>query len=198
MPTLRAFVGVPLDAAVAARLCAVRDEFAGGTVRWIPAENLHLTLKFLGDVEEARVFSIRAALRDALTDDTGFGIAASGVGVFPDSRRPRVLWVGLASPELARLAGRVERALEPLGFERSSAPFRPHVTIGRWHRTKSRSDGLRAELARWREHSFGEFRIDAVTLFRSTLRPEGAVYDPLEVFPLDAAATPRTVAEIHR
>lgn len=198
MPTLRAFVGVPVDAAVAARMCAVRDGIAVGTVRWIPAENLHLTLKFLGDVEEARVSSIRAAVRDALTDNTRFFVTARGLGVFPDSRRPRVLWVGLASPELARLAGQVERALEPLGFERAAAPFRPHVTIGRWRRPESRGDRLRGELARWRDHEFGEFRIDAATLFRSTLRPEGAVYDPLEIFPLDAAATPRTVAGIQR
>ncbi len=195
---MRAFVGVPVDAAVAARMCAVRDEIAVGTVRWIPAENLHLTLKFLGDVEEVRVSSIRAAVRDALADNTRFLVTARGLGVFPDSRRPRVLWVGLASPELARLAGRVERALGPLGFERATAPLQPHVTIGRWRRPESRSDRLRGELARWRDHEFGEFWVDAATLFRSTLRPEGAVYDPLEVFPLDAAATPRTVAGIRR
>lgn len=183
---------------MAARMCAVRDEIAVGTVRWIPAENLHLTLKFLGDVEEARVPSIRAAVRDALMDNTRFRVTASGLGVFPDSRRPRVLWVGLASPELARLAGQVERALEPLGFGRTASPFRPHVTIGRWRRPESRDERLRGELARWRDHEFGEFRIDAATLFRSTLGPSGAVYDPLEVFPLDAAPTPRTVAGIQR
>ena len=80
MPTLRAFVGVPVDAAVAARMCAVRDGIAVGTVRWIPAENLHLTLKFLGDVEEARVSSIRAAVREALTDNTRFLVTARGLG----------------------------------------------------------------------------------------------------------------------
>ena len=93
----------------------------------------------------------------------------------------------------AGVAGRVERALEPLGVERAATGFRPHVTIGRWRRPEPRGADLREELARWRDHEFGKFRIHAVTLFRSTLRPAGALYSPLAVFPLDAAAGPPTV-----
>ncbi len=180
---------------MAARICAVRSEFGGGTVRWVPAENLHLTLKFLGNIEEVQVAPIRSALREALADTVGFRVTARGVGVFPASRRPQVLWIGLASPEIGRVAGRVERALEPLGVERAATGFRPHVTIGRWRRPEPRGADLREELARWRDHEFGKFRIHAVTLFRSTLRPAGALYSPLAVFPLDAAASPPTVAE---
>ena len=178
-------MGIPVSAAVAARIAALRDEFGGGAVRWTPAENLHLTLKFLGDVDEARVGSMRAALRDVLSGISGFCARVKGLGVFPDARRPRVLWAGLAAADLARTAGSVERALEPLGVEREKARFRPHVTIGRWRRPEPGGAGLREDLARWRDREFGEFRIDAVTLFRSTLRPAGAVYDALEVFPLD-------------
>lgn len=185
MRTLRVFVGVPVDAAVAARISAVRTDFGAGAVRWIPTENYHLTLKFLGDVEEPRIAAIRAALRETLVGTACFRVTARGLGVFPDARRPRVLWVGLAAPELTRVAGRVERGLEALGFERATAPFRPHVTIGRWRRGGSGGVPVREELPRWRDHDFGEFAVDAATLFRSTLRPDGAVYDPLEVFPLD-------------
>ena len=184
MPTLRAFVGVPVGPALVRRMSAVRAEFGDRAVRWIPAPNLHLTLKFLGDVEEAQVVSIRAALRDALSDITAFRVAARSLGVFPDARRPRVLWVGLSAPELALVARRVNRAVEPFGIERATAPFRPHATIGRWRRPDPGSGRLQDDLARWRDHQFGEFGIDDVTLFQSTLRPGGAVYSALEVFPL--------------
>lgn len=191
MSTLRVFVGVPVGAAVAARISAVRNEFGGEAVRWVPAENLHLTLKFLGDVEEAQVVSIRSALREALAGTAGFGVTARGLGVFPDARRPRVLWIGLAAPELAQVAGQVDRALEPLGVERAATRFRPHATIGRWRRPEPPGVSLREELTRWRDREFGEFRMDAVTLFRSTLRPAGATYSPLEVFRLEAAGVVR-------
>lgn len=184
---MRAFVGVPVEKAVAARIHAVRTAFGDGAVRWIPAENLHLTLKFLGNVEEAQVASIRLALREALAGAAGFPVVARGLGVFPDARRPRVLWAGLAALELVRIAGRVERALEPLGVERATTRFRPHATIGRWRRPELRDKDLREELARWRDHEFGTFRIDEVTLFRSVLQPAGAVYTALEVFPLEPA-----------
>ena len=191
MSTLRVFVGVPVGAAVAARISAVRNEFGGEAVRWVPAENLHLTLKFLGDVEEAQVVSIRSALREALAGTAGFGVTARGLGVFPNARRPRVLWIGLAAPELAQVAGQVDRALEPLGVERASTRFRPHATIGRWRRPEPGAVRLGEELTRWCDREFGEFRMDAVTLFRSTLRPAGATYSPLEVFRLEAAGVVR-------
>ena len=191
MSTLRVFVGVPVGAAVAERISAVRNEFGGEAVRWAPAENLHLTLKFLGDVEEAQVVAIRSALREALAGTAGFGVTARGLGVFPNARRPRVLWIGLAAPELAQVAGRVDRALEPLGVERAATRFRPHATIGRWRRPEPPGVSLREELTRWRDREFGEFRMDAVTLFQSTLRPAGATYSPLEVFRLEAAGVVR-------
>ena len=191
MSTLRVFVGVPVGAAVAERISAVRNEFGGEAVRWAPAENLHLTLKFLGDVEEAQVVAIRSALREALAGTAGFGVTARGLGVFPNARRPRVLWIGLAAPELAQVAGRVDRALEPLGVERAATRFRPHATIGRWRRPEPGAVRLGEELTRWRDREFGEFRMDAVTLFRSTLRPAGATYSPLEVFRLEAAGVVR-------
>jgi len=170
-------------------MSAVRAECGDKAVRWIPAPHLHLTLKFLGDVEEAQVAAIRAALRDALLNINGFPVAARGLGVFPDTRRPRVLWVGLSAPELGLVARRVNQAVEPFGVEQATARFRPHATIARWRRPEPRAGHLRDGLARWRDHRFGEFRIDEVTLFQSTLRPGGAVYSALDVFPLAAAGS---------
>ncbi len=182
--TLRAFVGVPLGAAVVRAWTTVRPGFEGGAVRWVPEQNLHLTLKFLGNIEETRVAAIGPALREALADTEGFVATARGLGVFPDAGGPRVLWIGLTAPALTAVARGVDRALAPFGVEQSETPFRPHVTVGRWRRPAPRDPRLRATLARWRDHEFGQFPVDEVTLFRSTLRSAGAIYSPLEVFPL--------------
>lgn len=182
--TLRAFVGVPVGAAVVRAWTTLRPGFEGGTVRWVPEENLHLTLKFLGDIEETRVAAIGSALREALSGTEGFVATARGLGVFPDAGRPRVLWIGLAAPALTALARGVDQALAPFGVEPSTTPFRPHVTVGRWRRPAPRELRLRQALARWRDHEFGRFRVDEVTLFRSTLRPGGAIHSPLGRFPL--------------
>ena len=195
MPTLRAFVGVPVGSALGRQMSAVRAEFSDRTVRWVPPQNLHLTLKFLGNVEEAQVASIRAALRNALSDTGGFRVAATGLGVFPDARRPRVLWVGLTAPELPQVAGRVDQAVEPFGAESATTRFWPHATIGRWRGPETGGRRLQDELARWQDRWFGVFRIDEVTLFRSTLQPAGAVYSALEVFPLKADESRRASHE---
>ncbi|MDE0027861.1 MAG: RNA 2',3'-cyclic phosphodiesterase [Deltaproteobacteria bacterium] len=182
--TLRAFVGVPVGAAVVRAWTTVRPGFEGGSVRWVPEENLHLTLKFLGDIEETRVAAIGSALREALSDTEGFVATARGLGVFPDAARPRVLWIGLDAPALTALACGVDRALAPFGVAPSATPFRPHVTVGRWRHPAPRDPRLRQALARWRDHEFGHVPVGEVTLFRSTLRPGGAIYSPLGIFPL--------------
>ena len=182
--TLRAFVGVPVGAAVVRAWTVARSGFEGAAIRWVPDENLHLTLKFLGNIEETRVAAIGSALREALSGTEGFVAAARGLGVFPDAARPRVLWIGLDAAPLTAMARNVDRALAPFGVEQSAAPFRPHVTVGRWRRPAPRDPRLRPALTRWRDHEFGRFPVDEVTLFRSTLRPAGAIYSPLGVFPL--------------
>jgi len=156
----------------------------------VPDENLHVTLKFLGNIEETRVAAIGSALGEALSGTEGFAATARGLGVFPDANRPRVLWIGLDAPPLTAMARGVERALAPFGVEQPATPFRPHVTVGRWRRPAPRDPRRRPALARWRDHEFGKFPVDEVTLFRSTLRSAGAIYSPLEVFPLKPGGNP--------
>jgi RNA 2',3'-cyclic 3'-phosphodiesterase len=149
-------------------------------VRWIPLNNLHVTLKFLGDIDEAKVDPIAQALRDHLRPFSRFIISAKGLGVFPDLKRPRVLWVGLEAQRLAVLASTVEKALEPLGFSPEKRGFQPHLTIGRWRESEKPSAKFGEELARWKNHEFGQSEIKVVILFQSMLKPEGAIHRPLK------------------
>lgn len=153
-------------------------------LRWIPAENLHFTLKFLGAVDEASIEIIANALDQVLRPFPRFTINAKGLGVFPHLRRARVLWVGLEGSSLQELASRVETTLEPLGFAYETTAFAPHLTIGRWRQYTSSPATLAQELERWKGYEFGQSPVQQVILFQSVLDRHGAVYHPLKVFPL--------------
>lgn len=186
LTVIRAFVGVRIDPDMAQRISAVQSQLKRSLagVRWVGRENLHFTLKFLGPVKEEKVVPIMNALEQALRAMPRFSIVGRGIGVFPDIRRARVLWVGLEGKALGSLAMEVEKALEPIGFTREKREFRPHLTIGRWRSFDGRSDLLRQEIERWKGHDFGESWVEEVVFFQSVLKAEGAVYSPLEVIPL--------------
>ncbi|HYK82519.1 MAG TPA: RNA 2',3'-cyclic phosphodiesterase [Gemmatimonadales bacterium] len=146
-------------------------------VRWAPAEGMHLTLKFLGDVEEAREAEMRAALTRAASGTRPLPLTLGGFGVFPDFHRPRVVWVGVgAEPALEILQHHVEREFTPLGFPSEARAFRPHITLGRATRdARPRAFvGLEAALERL---SYAEATVvETVDLMQSTLQSGGAVY----------------------
>jgi 2'-5' RNA ligase len=158
-----------------------RDQFP---VKWVRPENIHLSLKFLGDVDEARGGELQSALRRAAGGGGGGGseprslaLQVTGFGVFPDYRRPNVLWAGVTpDPALELLQHRVEQEFAPLGFPSEGRPFRPHVTLGRTNRDARPRDfaGLEGEFAKI---SLDEtVSIGELDLMQSTLRPEGPVY----------------------
>lgn len=183
---MRAFVGVQIGPEVAEKIVGVQAELKRtlSGVRWVVRENLHFTLKFLGEVAAEKIDSIASVLADTLRPVPRFRIISRGIGVFPDVRRARVLWVGLESRELEALAVKVESLLEPMGFPRESRAFRPHLTLGRWRDFCSKPEVLRQEIERWKDFFFGECPVEEVILFQSTLKREGAVYTPLHRVPL--------------
>ena len=183
---IRAFVAVDLEPQtvqqIAETIVQLRPRMPG--IRWLAPANFHLTLKFLGDVDEAKVAPIAAALERELCPFSCFTINAKGLGVFPDLRRPRILWVGLAGGELNALASRVEKALVPFGFVAERREFTPHLTIGRWREFKGSSKELGDEIAKWSGHDFGRSNVEEVILFQSVLKQEGAVYRRLKTVAL--------------
>lgn len=188
---IRAFLAVALESQVIAKIGDVierlKPEIPG--VRWVPIDKLHVTLKFLGDIDEALVESIGAALNRQLRLFPRCTINAKGLGVFPGLKRPRILWVGLAGSQLVSLALKIESALEPMGFVPEARAFTPHLTIGRWRQSATAPQSLAQQLNQWQTYDFGPSRIDHVKLIQSVLNPDGASYSELTVIRLSAAST---------
>ncbi len=187
---IRAFVAVDLETQTVQKIAAAIVQFCPRIpgIRWLPPANFHLTLKFLGDIEEAKVAPIAAALERELYPFSCFTINAKGLGVFPDLKRPRILWVGLVGGELNALASTVEKALVPFGFAAEKRAFTPHLTIGRWRQFNGLPKELGDEIEKWQGHDFGRSNVGEVVLFQSVLKPEGAVYRPLKTVALTKKA----------
>jgi RNA 2',3'-cyclic 3'-phosphodiesterase len=179
-----------LDPAVRARLGDVIGELrpAATGVAWVVPDNLHLTLKFLGGVEEARLTAVIAALTRAAIGTPPFELAVTGLGAFPSPTRPRVLWAGIAdgAERLTRLAADVDETLGSLDFAREDRPFSPHVTFGRV-REPRRQPVLGGILAAAAARDFGRIRVTKLSLMRSDLSPRGARYSELGAIPLAGA-----------
>ena len=161
-----------------AALAGAQQELAarGAKVKWVPPENVHLTLKFLGDIEEATVEKVRAAMAEA----AGGGpieIEVRGLGCFPPHGKPRTLWAGVSdgAEAVAKLFKKLDRALRPLGFEKERR-FVPHLTIGRV-KSPEGAEALVPALQRQADTLFGAYTAAEMVLFRSTLTPQGAIYD---------------------
>ncbi len=192
MSVVRAFIAVDLADEVLARLAQVIDrlrrEIGEQTVRWVPPENIHLTLKFLGDVSVKNLPLVQDALRQEVAGRRAFALSAGGLGAFPKLSRPRVLWVGVEAPdELFSLQRNIEMHMERLGYAREGRPFAAHLTLGRVARSAGAADVRRVAQA-VQEHKLGFVgvsQVEAVHLFRSDLRPGGAVYTRLFSVPLE-------------
>lgn len=181
---MRLFVAVDIpealrDAIESEVVEPLRDCVPGA--RWTQPEGRHLTLKFLGRVEDDRVDGIAEALRRAAAFHEPFDASFAEIGGFPNLGRPRVLWIGVeqGGEQLSNLAGTVEAELEALGFEAEGRAFRGHLTLARFARPK-RIDVPEIELR------LDPFPVGEIVLFESRLHPKGARYSALERFPLRA------------
>ena len=155
--------------------------------RWVKPEGLHLTLKFLGDTSPDQVDALTAALAPLAGASPGLELSATGLGVFPNKRKPRVLWVGLGGDTEAciALASQIDEATGALGFPTENRPFTPHLTLARFKKRVS-PKALDKALSQWGQHTFEPFVIDELVLFRSHLQSSGARYEPLARWPLGA------------
>jgi len=179
---LRLFIAVPIPDAVTRFLKSTRTALdrAGLNVRWVPVENIHLTLKFLGDIDAASVDPVAERMDAAAGASAPFELIAGGVGGFPNLRNFRVLWVGVDGDtrRLETLQRDVESEIETLGIKRERRRFHPHLTLAR---TRQRLDGEPFDLldASRTQHVSEAFRVDRICLFASVLKPGGAEYSRL-------------------
>ena len=177
---IRAFIAVTLAPSMGEEIAKIQSllKEPQGDIRWTRIDGMHLTLKFLGDIAHAQVDQILAGLRNALDNHLSFHVQARGVGAFPSLKRPKVLWVGLSGEGFTGLQEKVESVLVPLDFPREERSFTPHLTLGRVRSLRGWKQVL-AVIERYEHVQFGESVVDHVTLYQSTLRPDGAVYSPL-------------------
>ena len=192
---IRAFLAVPPDAPVKSALAdivsQVRAQGAAG-VALVQPDAIHLTLKFLGDISMAQVDAVERAVKVAVRGIPELSLTLGRAGVFPSSRSPRVLWVGLEGDlvGLADLQRSVEQAAEAVGFARERRRFSPHLTIGRV-RSGARPEEIRRAIEGLLAAKVpAPVRLDvrSVDLVRSILLPSGAIYERLAQFPLAGQA----------
>ena len=148
--------------------------------RWVKPAQVHLTLKFLGDIAPEAIDPIAQAMQHAVTTLTPFTLSIQGIGCFPNLARPRVLWMGIHAPHdmLLQLHQRLETKLAALGFAPEERPFRPHLTLARGQQRVS-GRHLATVLHAYHDQPFGDMLVDQVQLMQSQLHRDGAVYTML-------------------
>lgn len=177
---LRLFVAIPPPEPIRDRLAALQGGVPGA--RWVEPENLHLTLRFVGEVDDHRARDLDAELSRIRVP--GFDLALAGVDFFGTERKPAALWAGVdAPPALAHLRDKVDRAAVAAGFEPDARKFKPHVTLARLKQAP------RERLGRWlADHGLFRtetFHVDGFSLYRSDLTENGPIYQELAAYPLE-------------
>ena len=180
---MRLFLAINLDPSLKAPLAEIQGQLKAtpAPVSWVKPDNLHFTLKFLGEVGEAQLPALQEAFRRSLAGVGPFTLSLAGLGTFPPKRRPRVIWIGVqqGAEEVERLRGRIDEMLVPLGFPREARPFHAHLTLGRV-KNVGRLDPLLESLRRIDVGEVGRMQVESVELMQSRLRPAGAIYTPVE------------------
>ncbi|MGQ9833313.1 MAG: RNA 2',3'-cyclic phosphodiesterase [Candidatus Villigracilaceae bacterium] len=188
---LRSFIAIELPAtlqeAIYQACLPLRQALGSSLVRWVPPQNLHLTLKFLGDVSSANLDLLKQMLRAETERQPPFELEVGTLGSFPNPKRARVIWVGIQAPAtLTTLQRNIETAAARLGYLSEERHFSPHLTVGRvsQHATIADQQKIRTLLESTQIGVIGRAQVTSVCLFRSDLQPTGAVYTPLFEAPL--------------
>jgi len=191
MGLLRVFIAIEisplLQNAIEKQTAGLRRALGSDLVRWVHAENMHLTLKFIGDIASSHVDFLKQLLAREATLHSQFDLQISGLGSYPSPRKPHVLWVGLHAPaDLATLQKSIEAGTTRLGYEQDERPFSPHLTIGRVRQNISPSEfpKIRAAMDNIQLGNIGIARVDSIHLIKSDLQPSGSIYTKLFSAPL--------------
>jgi len=197
MSMIRAFIALDLASDVLQKLEEVnrqlKQRLPGNAVRWVAAKNIHLTLKFLGDVSEANLPVLYEILHKAVEQQATFEIRVAGLGAFPSIGRPRVVWIGVhAPPDLATIQHTIDIETARVGYASEDRGFSPHLTLGRIARNASTEDIRQVAnvLGGIKVGDLGVTRFQAVHFYRSDLNPQGSIYTRLYSAPFKAIPIP--------
>jgi 2'-5' RNA ligase len=185
---IRSFLAFRLPFDIRSVLDEVLPDLKGASrdVKWVRPGGVHLTVVFLGDIEEGTLTDLKESVKRVADNFTPFDVAVRGTGFFPNPRRPRVVWLGLEG-DIERMGGLrndLQRALKPFGIKQEKRAFKPHLTLGRFRRGGSMDKRLENTIAKFKDVSSPVCTLGELILFKSDLRPGGAVYTVLEEFPL--------------
>lgn len=180
---MRAFIAIELSESIKNSLSQVQShlKYAGADVKWIERGNIHLTLKFLGEINEEKLQPIKMVLNEITKLFSPFEITLKNTGAFPNIENPRVLWMRMdkGAKKSSEIAGLIDEELSKIGFGKESRPFAAHLTIGRVRSARNK-EALAGKLsAMGHELPAGDQLVTSLTLFQSTLTPGGAVYTKL-------------------
>lgn len=180
---MRLFIAIELSPEIRDALAQVQShlKYASADVKWVEKDNIHLTLKFLGEVDEKKLQQVIAALEIIGKENSAFEISIKDIGAFPKIDYPRVIWVGFdkGAKESTELAARVDEELSKIGFQKETRPFAAHLTIGRVRSPKNK-EALKEKLTSLPVCRLaGSQSIKSLILFQSTLTPTGPIYTKL-------------------
>ena len=188
--TFRTFVAVEISEAIRARAGELIAALCGATadVKWVEPHNLHLTLKFLGDVPEREIAEVCRAVQRGAAERKRFDLEVRGAGAFPNAARPRTVWLGAGAgaEQMVMLHARVEVPLAELGYRQEHRRFQSHLTIGRVRGGGPGIAALGTLLQQQADFMAGRMTVGKVTVFSSTLTPDGPIYEVLGTAPLGA------------
>jgi 2'-5' RNA ligase len=186
MDQIRTFIAIELSPEIKQALERIQSRLKAksrASAKWVEPESIHLTLKFLGNIDTEKVSEIIDLLEKAVSGTGALDLEVGGVGVFPNPGRVRVVWVGLGGDieRLSRLQKQVESSLEPLGFTVEARGFSPHLTLARVRddATPAERQELGRLIGETKPESAGALRVNAIKLIKSQLRPTGPIYTTL-------------------
>jgi len=180
---IRTFIAIEIETKVKDDIAVWQSKLkkVADGVKWVDKNNIHITLKFLGNIEESQITDIKKAIEKSIEGIKSFEIEIKGEGCFPNINRPRVIWIGVERGKdiLKEIAKNLENECEKLGFKKEKRPFSPHLTIGRVKRFMKSLTMLRKFLE---ENDFPakKFTATEIVLMKSDLKPTGPVYTPIE------------------
>ena len=181
---MRTFIAIELDKDIKEKIALIQQQLkqTNANVKWVKPENIHLTLKFLGEVNEEQLNKTKNILQDSIKEKRSFDMVISELGAFPKLESPRVIWIGIKNgvENVLDITSILEGELSRIDFPKEKRPFSGHITIGRVRSNKNRSELIEA-VNKFNKEEQKEFSqtVKSIVLFKSTLTPKGPIYEAL-------------------
>lgn len=189
---LRSFLAFNLPVGIKNKIAQISGVLKRSSIdaRWVKTDNIHLTIVFLGDIRQEDLIPLRKEIKGVCTQHQAFGVSLRGIGLFPNRRRPRIIWLGLDG-ELEEMSGfrdELQGRLEPFGIKAENRRFQPHITLGRFRKPDRIDPNQSGILSGYEELQGPAGLLNELTMFRSELKPGGAVYSVIDSWSLSSSS----------